>query len=270
MQVQYTPSLIKRKKLFIRALAVILAVSALICALVGCNKEPEKTDPESPNGDLPAGGEPKKRVALTFDDGPQHYEERTKKTVDELSKYGYHATFFVVGNRVVGGDALKYAVDNGNEIGIHGFTHEQYYDKCEDAIYEQEVSKTLDAIRKQIPNYDVKLMRPVGGRITDGRAAESPYSVILWSVDSLDYEHTYKKGDSDEVAAEKVNIIVENVMSKVSDGDIILMHDIYESTYDATVVLLRRLYEEGYEVVTVSELLGDGLEAGKKYYSLYE
>ena len=44
----------------------------------------------------------------------------------------------------------------------------------------------------------------------------------------------------------------------------------YESTYDATKILLQRLYEEGYEVVTVSELLGDQLEAGRLYHSTYE
>ena len=253
-----------------RAITLLLALAFALSAFIGCDSEPSNTDPNGSGGDSPAGAEPKKRVALTFDDGPQHYEERTKKTVDELSKYGYHATFFVVGNRVPGGDALKYAVDNGNEIGIHGFTHEQYYDKCEDAVYEEEISKTLDAIHKQIPDYDVKLMRPIGGRITDERAAASPYSIILWSVDSTDYEYTYKKGDSDEVAQQKVDTIVDNVMSKVKDGSIILMHDIYESTYDATVVLLRRLYEEGYEVVTVSELIGDELKPGETYYSLFE
>ena len=54
-------------------------------------------------------------------------------------------------------------------------------------------------------------------------------------------------------------------MENVQDGSIILMHDIYESTYDATVVLLERLHEEGYEVVTVSELLGRDLCAGKSF-----
>ena len=57
-------------------------------------------------------------------------------------------------------------------------------------------------------------------------------------------------------------------MSKVEDGSIVLLHDIYESTYDAAVILIQRLYEEGYELVTVSELLGDTLEAGRAYGAL--
>ena len=56
-------------------------------------------------------------------------------------------------------------------------------------------------------------------------------------------------------------------MLSLKDGDIILMHDIYESTADATKILLKRLHDEGYDVVTVSELLGDNLEKGRIYYS---
>ena len=259
----------KNKRL--RLIALMLAAILLLPALVGCKDKPAVTTPQNDGGDnggdTSVGGTPKKRVALTFDDGPQHYQERTKQIVDELEKYGFHATFFVVGNRVAGGDALAYAVEKGNELGIHGYTHEIYYDTCSNADYDNEINKTLAAIQKAVPGYKVKLMRPVGGRMTDERIAASPYSVILWNVDSLDYEHTYKKGDSDEVAAEKVNTIVENVMSKVSDGDVILMHDIYESTFDAVVVLLAELDRQGYEVVTVSELFGDSLEPGKKYYN---
>jgi len=44
-----------------------------------------------------------------------------------------------------------------------------------------------------------------------------------------------------------------------------LLHDIYESTYDATKVILKRLYDEGYEVVTVSQLLGEDMLAGRSY-----
>ena len=54
-------------------------------------------------------------------------------------------------------------------------------------------------------------------------------------------------------------------MSNVSDGSIVLMHDIYESSCDAVAIILERLAAEDYEVVTVSELLGEKRAAGKKY-----
>jgi peptidoglycan/xylan/chitin deacetylase (PgdA/CDA1 family) len=58
-------------------------------------------------------------------------------------------------------------------------------------------------------------------------------------------------------------------MSKVADGDIILMHDIYPSTLEAIKLALPLLAEQGYEFVTVSELLGDEMQPGKKYNKAY-
>ena len=206
----------------------------------------------------PTGGYTK-RVALTFDDGP--HVERTKMLADELAKYGYHATFFVVGNRVdgseySGGEAMKYAASKGNEIGIHAYTHDIYYNK-EPAKYEEEIRKTEAAIKSVVPGYKVKLLRPAGGNITDAQVAASKYSIIMWDVDSEDWRYR-----NDENG---VDIIVENVMSQVKDGSIILMHDIYENSYLAAVEIIRRLHEEGYEVVTVSELIGSGIKTGTKY-----
>lgn len=276
--------------LFRVLLALLATILALSC-FVGCDgdEDPEKSSQSTPqnnvsdgendenndnndnDGDVSVDAEPKKRVAITFDDGPQYYnDEETKKIVDELAKYGFTATFFVVGNRIPGGDALPYAVERGNEIGIHAFTHSHYYDNCTDSVYQNELQNTLNAIRKQIPDYEVKLMRPVGGRITKERVKTCPYAVIQWSVDSDDWNNKYVSGDTDEDTQKKIDTTVNNVMSTVSDGDIILMHDIWSNTYDATVILLAKLHEAGYEVVSVSELLGDELEAGKEYYSLYE
>ena len=202
----------------------------------------------------------KKRVAITYDDGP--HVERTKLIVDELAKYGFNATFFVVGNRVdgtkySGGEAVKYAASKGNEIAIHAYTHDYYYHTCDDATYKSELSDTHKAILAKIPNAKVNLMRPVGGNITPKRVEECDYAVIMWSVDSNDWKY---KNDGEA----GVEAIVDNVMSQVRDGSIILMHDIYENTYLATKKILKELNSQGYDVVTVSELFGS-VEAGIKY-----
>lgn len=258
-----------------RCLLAILALALVMLQLVACNPvvtRPDdwttpKNQPDIPVITPPVDTTPKKRVALTFDDGPQHYAERTKAIVDEMDKYGFHCTFFVLGNRVRGGDALAYAVAHGNDIGIHSFDHPNF-NQIDDAAYQNQLSNTVDRIHEKVPDdYEVKLLRPPYGNISDERLAACPYAVINWSVDSLDWENTYYSGISDEEADRRVNTIVENVMSQVGDGDIILMHDIYESTYDATVLLLQRLHEEGYEVVSVTELLGDRLQAGRMYYN---
>ena len=66
---------------------------------------------------------PRKKVAVTFDDGPNG--SMTYKFVDKLKEYGAAATFFVVGNRMGqnNGAALKYAIENGCEVGLHSYSH---------------------------------------------------------------------------------------------------------------------------------------------------
>ncbi|MBQ8311062.1 MAG: polysaccharide deacetylase family protein [Clostridia bacterium] len=251
---------------FLRPFAVLL----LLCVvLLGCSAAGERSAYSEENeseADIPVSGEVRPRVAMTFDDGPHNV--RTKQIVDELNKYGWNATFFVVGNRVdgteyAGGEAMQYAIKAGNEVGIHGYTHKYSYKTCSDTTYDQELAWTEQAIREKKPGYQTTLMRPIGGEITSARANECAYSVILWSVDSEDWKH--KIDESEEDHEKNVNTIVNNVISGISEGDIILMHDLYQNTYEATVIILQCLYEMGYDVVTVSELLGDELQPGTVY-----
>ena len=268
------------KRIMKRAGCVLLAVCFLFAGCDGGDK-PEETPVETPaesSSDIFVNAEPetppktvKKRVAMTFDDGPHNV--RTREIVDELDKYGFTATFFVVGNRVSGeayrgGETVKYVIDHGHEVGIHGYTHEVYYDECTDSELEYEMGETAKAIKEYATDYNVRLMRPVGGYITDERVETSQYSVIMWDVDSEDYKYAYFPDTelSEAEQKERVDTIVENVMSKVQDGSIILMHDIYLSTSHATAEILKRLNDEGYEVVSVSELLGDPTP-GMKYDS---
>ena len=127
-------------------------------------------------------------------------------------------------------------------------------------ITKYEIFQTLQAIQNKLPGYEVRVMRPVGGSISGIRVSESPFAVVNWNIDTLDWELRSPAGNED-----KINTIVENARADIEDGDIILMHDIYNNTYEATVIILARLNEMGYNVVTVSELLGDDLQAGVRY-----
>ena len=201
-----------------------------------------------------------KYIALTFDDGP--HKKYTRLIVDKLNEYGAKATFFVVGNRVDDStkDAVKYLVEQGNEIAIHGYTHAVYYNKCDDQRFDYELSETAKVI-KQTTGVDAKLMRPIGGSITNARVQSCGYPVIMWNVDSEDWRHKTQ-------TQSEVDIIVNNVMKDVGDGKIILMHEIYENSYQALDIILRKLTEQGYKVVTVTELFGESnLTPGSKYFS---
>ncbi len=201
----------------------------------------------------------KKYVAITFDDGP--HNKYTRLIVDKLKEYDAHATFFVVGNRMHGtaGEAIKYAHKNGNEIAVHGYTHNYYYDRCSEEKFREELQKTEDVIIKYTGEKPT-LMRPIGGNTTPARNRASGYGVIMWSVDSNDWR--YKAPGK-----KNVNTIVNNVMRSVGDGSIILMHEIYENSWQAFCIIMEKLDKAGYKVVTVSELLGaENIKPGVQYH----
>lgn len=209
---------------------------------------------------------PKKRVAITFDDGPSR-QGLTYKIVDEFAKYNGKATFFVLGNLMSKstGEAMSYAHERGFEIGIHAYTHELYFNKCTESEFLDEVRMTKDAIQKYVDT-DVTLLRAPGGALPRERAILAGYPVINWSIDSEDWR--YKSRADDATIQKNVDTIVANALRDVRDGDIILMHEIYTNSYEATCRILRELDAMGFEFVTVTELIGkENLHPGATYYS---
>lgn len=202
-----------------------------------------------------------KRVAFTFDGGP--YTLGTK-IADEFKKYNGHATFFVFGERVSGewADSMKYVAESGNEIGIYGYKYGVNFAKCDDNTYETHLKKTADAIKK-VTGESPTLFRPSSGTITKERVSECEYSVIMWSVSSDDWEYRGRSSDSEK--GKNIDKIVNNVLDSVSDGDIIVMQELYENSYDALCIILKTLHAQGYEFVTVSELIGEDIQVGTRY-----
>lgn len=265
----------------IRFFALLLLITVVLTAcgesvpVIGTPETDEVTEPvtesESETEAQTEPAEPKKRVAITYDDGPAFdndtVQRLTYKLADEFAKYGGAATFFVVGNRVnsTTGKAMQYAHSLGCEYAIHAYTHSIYFDECPEADYLEELRLTKEAIQKYI-DADVTLLRAPGGYITKERAVLAGYPIINWSIDTEDWRH--KSRADEETIEANINAIVENALRGVEDGDIILMHEIYQNTYEATCIILERLHEMGFEFVTVTELLGkENIVAGKTYYN---
>lgn len=261
---------------FIRLLSLIVLISLVLCS---CGEWlPAMADPDTESAtESDTGTEseieppaPKKRVAITYDDGPAFdndtVQRLTYKLVDEFAKYGGTATFFVVGNRINAktGEAMQYAHEHGFEYAIHAYTHNIYFDECPEQEYLNELRQTEHAIGKYI-DAEVTLLRAPGGHITKERALLGGYPVINWSIDTEDWR--YKSRTDAATIEANVNAIVENALRNVEDGDIILMHEIYQNTYEATCIILERLDAMGFEFVTVTELIGaDNLTVGETYY----
>lgn len=196
----------------------------------------------------------KKLVALTFDDGPSEYTQRILRT---LKQYDSVATFFVIGNRVeLYSDAVLEASSLGCEIGNHTYEHKVLTELNAEQIWLQ-IFKTNEAVQK-LTGQTPELMRPPCGfdNGTTNRIISMP--LILWSIDTKDWEtkNSYSS--------------IQTVLQNVKDGDIVLMHDMYEASAEAVETIVPSLIAEGYQLVTISELAecrGIILQEGEEYSS---
>lgn len=181
----------------------------------------------------------KKRVALTFDDGP--HNTNTMKILDLLDKHNAKATFFMLGNRVnFYPDIAKEIVDRGHEPGNHTWNHKDLTTLGEEEI-KLEIQRTNDAIQTATSRTPV-IYRPPYGAVNDYVKEAVDMESILWTVDTEDW----KSRDAKQVLLE--------VQTNVKDGSVVLLHDIHGSTVEAVELILEFLDKEGYEFVTVSEL----------------
>ncbi|MGE7092481.1 polysaccharide deacetylase family protein [Lysinibacillus sp. NPDC048646] len=182
----------------------------------------------------------KKRVALTFDDGPD--ARVTPQILAILKKYDVKATFFMVGKNVSRNPAtVEKVYADGHEIGNHTWNHPKLTTLTKVNV-KQEVDRTSNAIYAAIGQYPTVFRPPYGATSEQVRSVMSIPS-ILWSVDTLDWKHR----NADKILA--------YVKASVKDGSIILMHDIHQSTANGLENVILYLQQQGYELVTVSEIL---------------
>lgn len=196
-----------------------------------------------------------KMIALTFDDGPG--VKATERILKALSEAGGRATFFMLGeNAAAHPDLARQVAEAGHQVGTHTNGHKSLI-RLTAKEMRQEVNLSLDNIEKA-SGVRPSILRPPYGNVNDLVKETLELPLVNWSVDTLDW---------DSRDAKKVyNHILENV----KDGDIVLMHDIYDSTALAVEKVLPKLVKQGYQLVTVEELFackGLSLKAGKVYYN---
>ena len=196
----------------------------------------------------------KKMVALTYDDGPSVY---TDQILDVFEKYNQKATFFIVGDRISWNeDQAKREAQLGCQQGNHTYNHNVLTKLSEEKIKEKLKGTDDELIR--ISGKPSVYLRPPEGRYNDTLKKTCGCPIILWSVDSRDWE------------SKDCTKVCNAVIGKVKDGDIVLMHDLYKSTADATEKIVPALINEGFQLVTVEEMAiiktdGKGLENGVVY-----
>lgn len=185
--------------------------------------------------------EQKKKIALTFDDGPSR---DTEVLLDGLAGRGVKATFFVLGVCAEEyPDIVKREVREGHLVGNHTYDHADLRKlTLEEAS--AEVEKANQVI-EGITGETIEYIRPPFGEWKKEMEEKFDLIPVLWSVDPLDW------------TTENVEKIVNNVVTEVQEGDIILLHDSFSSSVNAALRIVDILQEEGYEFVTVEELILD-------------
>lgn len=184
----------------------------------------------------------KKKIALTFDDGPN--AKYTEKLLEGLKERGVQATFFLLGERVeLSPDIVKKMHADGHLIGNHSYEHVNLSTLSDEAAIVQ-VNKTNEAIYKvtgEFPEY----IRPPYGCWKSNLDYKTTMIEVLWNVDPLDWK------------TDNANAVVQRVVNDVEENDIILLHDASESSVNAAFQIVDKLQEEGYVFVTVDEILFD-------------
>ena len=182
-----------------------------------------------------------KRVALTFDDGP---DDMTLQYLEVLDDLGIPATFFICGERAAAHPELvREYLKRGHQVANHGYDHERFTKLSRRALLEQ-LDRTEHAIGGQVTGR--MWVRPPHGTIDAASFVtmrSAGYVVALWSVDSCDYDVR-----DTAALAEKCSPAV------VGAGDVVLFHEGQPWTLEALPRIVAALHASGLECVTMHDL----------------
>ncbi len=210
----------------------------------------EKTDKRIIDPDKPM-------IAITYDDGPSVY---TPHVLDILKENNSVATFFVLGSRVYdNNDTLNRMLEEGSQIGNHSYNHKNLTKIGDEELYKQ--IKGTDDLVYIATGYTPSVIRPPYGSTNRELNQKISKPVIRWSIDTRDWENR------------NIEMINNNIFENVKDGDIILMHDIYDSTLEASRIAIPELINRGFQLVTIDELFeyrGAELISGEQYFNMYK
>lgn len=193
------------------------------------------------------GSSNSRRIALTFDDGPD--EIYTPQILDILKAHNAKATFFLIGSKVKQHPELvNRIISEGHTIGNHTWTHPDLRKVTSEQLL-SEIKQTEDAIR-DVSGLTTAIMRPPYGAANDSvveELRELNYKVIDWNVDSVDWRQ--------ETTADQILI---NTLTNVTEDTIVLMHDSpgnRSATVKALPELIHTLNANEYTFVAADEML---------------
>ena len=196
----------------------------------------------------------KKRVYLTFDDGPS---SNTEAILDVLEEYNVKASFFVVGKEDDASmEMYRRIVEDGHTLGMHSFSH-QYSTIYQSVESFSQDLENLQSLLKSATGKEVTLYRFPGGSSNKvSNIGMEEFIRYLKEKDIVYYDWNVSSGDatSQELEPEE---IVQNVLSdvKLYKNSVVLMHDgaNKENTVRALPEMIEKLREMDVELLPITD-----------------
>ncbi|RAJ00887.1 peptidoglycan/xylan/chitin deacetylase (PgdA/CDA1 family) [Paenibacillus pabuli] len=189
------------------------------------------TIPNLPSANAADASCPNGYVGLTFDDGPSN---NTTNVLNALKQAGLRATMFNVGQNAQNNQSLVSAqVAAGMWIGNHSYTHPNMTTLSSSQM-SSEITRTQQTIQS-ITGTSPKLFRPPYGATNatlKSVISQNGLTEVLWNVDSQDWN-----------GATTAQIVA--AVNRMQSGDVILMHDQYQTTLQAIPQIAQNLKNRG-------------------------
>lgn len=212
----------------------------------------------------------RKVVYLTFDDGPHPPE--TERVLDVLRERGARATFFLIGSKVSGNEAVLHRMlEEGHALGLHTYSHAGTFPLLSFDKMLADVNEGKRAV-ESVAGKKISLFRPPFG-VTNPTISKVVRTLGLhtvgWDVRSFDTmfckssehsckssgysckqsEHSCKQsGYSCKQSGHDWYVpVVERIMKQVRPGSVILLHDRLDEASELIALLLDSLAASGYD-----------------------
>ena len=216
----------------------------------------------------------RKVVYLTFDDGPHPPE--TERVLDVLRERGAKATFFLIGSKVSGNEAvLRRMLEEGHTLGLHTYSHAGTFpllsfDKMLADVNEGKravesvagkkislfrppfgvtnptIAKVIRTLGLQTVGWDVRSFDTMFCKSSEHSCKSSEHSCKQSGYSCKQSEHSCKQSGHDWYVP-----VVERIMKQVRPGSVILLHDRLVGASELLALLLDSLAASGYDFTCV-------------------
>ena len=129
--------------------------------------------------------------------------------------------------------------DEGHQVGGHSYTHIRL--DSADAAALAEIQKTDETLRAILGDGDYWL-RPPWGFASDALKSAVSVPLIYWTIDTMDW------------SVRNRDLVAHHIIENAKSGDIVLLHDPYDTSVEAALQAIEVLQAQGYEFVTLEEL----------------